>query len=83
MTGVYIAMQGVVFPAMHTMIALWTPITSRSRVISIVQSGSDVGAVVAMMASGVLAESTFLGGWPSIFYIFGEYCVVYFQDKHL
>lgn len=54
------------------MIALWTPITSRSRVISIVQSGSDVGAVVAMMASGVLADSTFLGGWPSIFYVFGE-----------
>lgn len=65
--------EGLVFPAMHTMIALWTPITSRSRVISIVQSGSDVGAVVAMMASGVLAESTFLGGWPSIFYVFGEY----------
>lgn len=70
--------EGVVFPAMHTMIALWTPITSRSRVISIVQSGSDVGAVVAMMASGVLAESTFLGGWPSIFYVFGFAGIVWF-----
>ncbi|KAH6935243.1 hypothetical protein HPB50_004812 [Hyalomma asiaticum] len=70
--------EGLVFPAMHTMIALWTPITSRSRVISIVQSGSDVGAVVAMMASGVLAESTFLGGWPSIFYVFGFAGIVWF-----
>ncbi|XP_077519278.1 sialin-like isoform X2 [Amblyomma americanum] len=70
--------EGVVFPAMHCMIAMWTPITSRSRVISIVQSGADVGAVVAMMASGVLAESTFLGGWPSIFYVFGFAGVVWF-----
>lgn len=70
--------EGLVFPAMHTMIALWTPITSRSRVVSIVQSGSDVGAVVAMMASGVLAESTFLGGWPSIFYVFGFAGIVWF-----
>ncbi|KAH9374086.1 hypothetical protein HPB48_005355 [Haemaphysalis longicornis] len=70
--------EGVVFPAMHCMIALWTPITSRSRVISIVQSGSDVGAVVAMMASGVLADSTFLGGWPSIFYVFGLAGIIWF-----
>ncbi|KAL1470674.1 hypothetical protein MTO96_024092 [Rhipicephalus appendiculatus] len=70
--------EGLVFPAMHTMISLWTPITSRSRVVSIIQSGSDVGAVVAMMASGVLAESTFLGGWPSIFYVFGFAGIVWF-----
>lgn len=70
--------EGVVFPAMHCMIAMWTPITSRSRVISVVQSGADVGAVVAMMVSGVLAESTFLGGWPSIFYVFGFAGVVWF-----
>ncbi|KAL3225879.1 hypothetical protein MRX96_025352 [Rhipicephalus microplus] len=70
--------EGLVFPAMHTMISLWTPITSRSRAVSIIQSGSDVGAVVAMMASGVLAESTFLGGWPSIFYVFGVAGIIWF-----
>lgn len=78
MIDVCVTSQGLVFPAMHTMIALWTPITSRSRIVSIVQSGSDVGAVVAMMASGVLAESTFLGGWPSIFYVFGFAGIVWF-----
>ncbi|CAN7998815.1 unnamed protein product, partial [Ixodes hexagonus] len=70
--------EGVTFPAMHCMIALWTPITSRSRVIAITQAGSDVGAVVAMICSGLLADSGFLGGWPSIFYVFGLFGMLWF-----
>lgn len=70
--------EGVTFPAMHCMISLWTPITSRSRVIAITQSGSDVGAVVAMIGSGLLADSGFLGGWPSIFYVFGLFGMLWF-----
>lgn len=70
--------EGVTFPAMHCMISLWTPITSRSRVVSVIQAGSDVGAVVAMIGSGLLADSGFLGGWPSIFYVFGLFGILWF-----
>ncbi|XP_064480257.1 putative inorganic phosphate cotransporter [Ornithodoros turicata] len=70
--------EGVTFPAMHCMIAHWTPIATRSRVIAIVQAGADVGAIVALLASGALAESDFLGGWPSVFYVFGSIGVMWF-----
>lgn len=70
--------EGVTFPAMHCMIAHWTPVAARSRVISIIQAGADLGAVVALLASGSLAESDFLGGWPSIFYVFGMVGIVWF-----
>lgn len=70
--------EGVTFPAMHCLIAQWTPITARGRVVAITQAGSDVGAVVAMIASGIIAESKVLGGWPSIFYIFGVAGIVWF-----
>lgn len=29
------------------------------------------GTVVAMTAGGYLSASSFLGGWPSVFYVFG------------
>ena len=35
-------------------------------------SGAQLGTVFAMPISGLLCDSGFLGGWPSVFYIFGE-----------
>ena len=34
--------------------------------------GTNIGSVVTFSASGFLCERGFDGGWPSIFYIFGE-----------
>ncbi|XP_071506042.1 sialin-like [Diadema antillarum] len=39
---------------------------------STVLSGFKFGAFVGTIASGFLAGSSFLGGWPSTFYVFGE-----------
>ena len=35
-------------------------------------AGSFIGAIISFILSGVLCEYGFDGGWPSVFYIFGE-----------
>nr|XP_045614428.1 sialin-like [Procambarus clarkii] len=65
------AAQGVTFPAINTMLATWVVPVERSKFSTIVYSGFQLGSVVGMTASGWLAASDFLGGWPSAFYVFG------------
>ncbi|KAH6937103.1 hypothetical protein HPB50_025564 [Hyalomma asiaticum] len=70
--------EGVTFPAMHAMIARWLPKDERSLLSTIIYSGGQIGTVVAMPVSGLLCDSTFLGGWPAAFYVFGLAGVVWF-----
>jgi len=70
--------EGVTFPAMHAMIGQWSPPLERTRMTTIAYSGQHVGTIIALPLSGVLADSTFLGGWPSVFYVFGSLGVIWF-----
>lgn len=63
---------------MHCMIARWVPKDERSLLSTIIYSGVHIGTVVAMPISGVLCDSSFLGGWPATFYFFGLIGVVWF-----
>jgi len=63
--------EGVTFPAMHALLALWIPPMERSRAVTFVYSGVEFGAVTGMLLSGVLCDHGFAGGWPSVFYVFG------------
>ncbi|XP_037780160.1 sialin-like [Penaeus monodon] len=63
--------QGVTFPTIHMMMATWIPPRDRARIGTMVFSGVMIGTVVAMSGGGWLSNSDFLGGWPSVFYIFG------------
>uniref|UniRef100_A0A061QHU6 Sialin n=1 Tax=Cupiennius salei TaxID=6928 RepID=A0A061QHU6_CUPSA len=63
--------EGVTFPAMHAMLGCWMPKLERSMLSTIIYSGAQIGTVFAMPISGLLCDSDFLGGWPSVFYIFG------------
>lgn len=40
-------------------------------------AGSWVGNIIALPFAGFLCVSGFNGGWPSIFYIFGGFCIVW------
>ncbi|XP_078456801.1 sialin-like [Lampetra planeri] len=60
--------EGVTYPTMHAMWALWAPPHERSTLMSICYSGGHFGTVVAMPLSGIIADKL---GWPWIFYIFG------------
>ncbi|KAK3889501.1 hypothetical protein Pcinc_006473 [Petrolisthes cinctipes] len=68
MTG---AMEGVTFPAMNVMLATWVPALERAKFSSLVYSGCQFGSVITLMSSGWLCDSDILGGWPSVFYVFG------------
>lgn len=48
----------------------WSPPEERSRLVAISYSGCYFGTVAALPLCGALAERL---GWPSIFYVFGEY----------
>ncbi|XP_042907967.1 sialin isoform X2 [Parasteatoda tepidariorum] len=63
--------EGVTFPAMHAMLGTWLPKMERSLLGTIIYSGAQIGTVISMPISGLLCDSDFLGGWPSVFYVFG------------
>jgi len=63
--------NGLLFPAVHALIARWSAPKRRSLVVSVIFFGSPAGVVVGMLMSGVLCDYGFAGGWPSVFYVFG------------
>ncbi|XP_075545508.1 sialin-like isoform X3 [Dermacentor variabilis] len=69
---------GVTYPAMHSMLAQWSPKFERSTATALVHAGAHVGAMAALTFSGFLAASSFLGGWPAVFYVFGFLGCVWF-----
>ncbi|XP_064480143.1 sialin-like [Ornithodoros turicata] len=70
--------EGVTYPAMHSMLAHWMPKFERSTATALVHAGAHFGAMVALTCSGLLSDSDFLGGWPSVFYVFGFFGCVWF-----
>ncbi|KAF6206564.1 hypothetical protein GE061_017798 [Apolygus lucorum] len=63
--------EGPIVPCTHAMLAKWIPPNERSRMGAIVYAGAQFGTVISMPLSGILSDSDFFGGWPSIFYFFG------------
>ncbi|XP_076068349.1 putative inorganic phosphate cotransporter [Oratosquilla oratoria] len=69
--------EGVTFPAMHILLATWIPTLERTKFSALVYAGIDFGTVVTFAVSGWLCHSGFLGGWPSVFYIFGGLAIIW------
>ena len=63
--------EGVTFPSMHALLSRWIPPLERSRAVTFIYAGVQLGTVIAMPLSGVLCDHGFAGGWPSAFYVFG------------
>ncbi|OUC48087.1 transporter, major facilitator family protein [Trichinella nativa] len=61
--------EGVTWPATQSLFAKWAPPSERR---------CFIGTLTAFIVSGFLADSSFLGGWPSIFYVFGVLGIVWF-----
>ncbi|CAG9786470.1 unnamed protein product [Diatraea saccharalis] len=58
--------QACLFPATHTLLGQWFPPSERTSISGFVYGGVQVGTIIAMPLSGVLAE-TYVG-WTLIFY---------------
>ncbi|KAF4522282.1 hypothetical protein B566_EDAN011978 [Ephemera danica] len=65
---------GVTFPAMHVLIARWTPPVERSRMSSIIYAGTALGTVVSLPLSGIIAGSL---GWEVVFYGMGGLSLIW------
>ncbi|GBP98050.1 Putative inorganic phosphate cotransporter [Eumeta japonica] len=60
--------QGFLFPATHSLISKWVPLTEKSRLGTFIYAGAQFGTAVQFMASGFIAHAW---GWPAIFYMNG------------
>ncbi|MEE6498977.1 hypothetical protein FKM82_003268 [Ascaphus truei] len=67
--------EGVTYPACHGIWSKWAPPLERSRLATTSFCGSYAGAVVAMPLAGILVQYT---GWPSVFYVYGSFGLVWY-----
>ncbi|KAG8173079.1 hypothetical protein JTE90_015595, partial [Oedothorax gibbosus] len=69
--------EGLTFPAINSLISRWAPRLERSRISSAIFIGAPIGTVVSLSISGWLCNSDVMGGWPSVFYLFGAIACVW------
>ncbi|XP_061629079.1 vesicular glutamate transporter 3 [Phyllopteryx taeniolatus] len=67
--------EGVTYPACHGMWSKWAPPLERSRLATTSFCGSYSGAVIAMPLAGVMVQYI---GWPSVFYIYGVFGILWY-----
>lgn len=67
--------QGFIYPSVHTMLARWVHPSERGSLSTFAYSGTQLGTVVMLAVSGVIAASSM--GWPGIFYISGGFTAIW------
>ncbi|KAI6224931.1 putative transporter C02C2.4 [Aphelenchoides besseyi] len=79
--------QVVLVPCMNVLIARWFPLAEKSTAIAIATTGNQISVIVALFLTAELCQISWLGGWPSAFYVYAVFgaflCVfwmVYVQD---
>jgi len=70
--------EGVTYPAMHGLLGKWVPPQERTRLCTTSYSGAYLGTIIGIPVSSALCSSSFLGGWPSVFYLFGVLGILWF-----
>lgn len=70
--------ESVTYPSMQAILSNWVPREESSTLVAFTFVGNSLGAIVGQLSSGSLAYSSFLGGWPSIFYIHGGAALLWF-----
>lgn len=67
--------QGLLYPSIHGVLGQWAPVAERSRLGTFVYAGAQLGTIIELLTSGLLAASDW--GWPSVFYVAGISCIVW------
>lgn len=68
---------GSTMPAVQSIMGRVAPVMQRSRLFSFVYQGASLGTVVSLPLSGLLSATSFLGGWPSVYYVYGTATIVW------
>ena len=66
--------EAAMFPASFSLFSRWVPEAERSRSMSLLASGIPLGTLFALTTTGWIVARY---GWPSVFYIFGLFGVVW------
>ena len=67
--------EGMAYPALYAMFSKWLVLSERSKFITFIESGAQVGTVVSLSISGVLAAYI---SWQSVFYFCGVLGCIWF-----
>ncbi|XP_054711595.1 putative inorganic phosphate cotransporter [Uloborus diversus] len=73
--------QGFMAPSIAILSANWYPKAERALLAGIGFTGVQLGRLLGGILTGMICDSAWIGGWPSVFYIFGGFgiCVSLFQ----
>jgi predicted MFS family arabinose efflux permease len=63
----------VIVPSIQPLVAKWAPTGERSSISTFIFSGAQVGTVLGITCSGLIADSL---GWEAVFYIQGCLSVI-------
>ncbi|CAL1293153.1 unnamed protein product [Larinioides sclopetarius] len=63
--------QGFLVAAYSVIASNWFPSIERGLYNSLIFSGFPVGAMISGFSAGTLCSSSFLGGWSSVYYLYG------------
>nr|XP_042911362.1 sialin [Parasteatoda tepidariorum] len=66
---------GPTSPIVNYMLGKWIPEQESNFQLSIILSGYSFGSFFALSFAGALCGSSFMGGWPSVFYV-GAVCTI-------
>lgn len=66
-------------PGMSSLWVHWAPPNERSRLIGMSHAGGMIGNIFALLIGGILCSS--FAGWPSIFYLFGNFFKLKIKKK--
>ena len=74
--------EGVTYPALHSMLAQWAPATERSTILNVCWSGAFLGTATTFPLAGAIAGGTFSlplvgSGWRAVFYVQGAFGIMW------
>lgn len=61
--------QGLFYPCILEHLAKWAPIEERTRLGALCHTGMEIGTILSMAVTGLIAQSSL--GWPGISYVSG------------
>ncbi|MFH4978389.1 hypothetical protein AB6A40_005098 [Gnathostoma spinigerum] len=63
--------EGLMMPTMSSMASRWFPSSERSTMVALYTSGTQLAGAFSTPVASTLCQLNSLGGWHSIFYVFG------------
>lgn len=72
LTQLLVATQSALYPAFNVILGKWSLDGEFAVLFSIAWSGGYFGSASSFPISSALCQSSFLGGWPAIFYLSGR-----------